>query len=92
MSYSKILCHSWYYHYTHIWIYVHQKVKKLEVIFEEELVDDIGVGEGNGDFGISVVGVVNDVGDVVIVWGEGFEDVVVIVEIEGDGVGHVFSP
>ena len=67
-------------------------MKKLEVIFEEELVDDIGVGEGNGDFGISVVGVVNDVGDVVIVWGEGFEDVVVIVEIEGDGVGHVFSP
>lgn len=67
-------------------------MKKLEVIFEEELVDDVGVGEGDGDFGISVVGVVNDVGDVVIVWGEGFEDVVVIVEIEGDGVGHVFSP
>lgn len=56
------------------------------------MVDNIGVGEGDGNFGISVVGVVNDVGDVVIVWGEGFEDVVVIVEIEGDGVGHVFSP
>jgi hypothetical protein len=62
------------------------------VIFEFEFGEDIGVDEGDGDFGIGVVGVVNDVGDVWIVGGESGEDVVVIVEIEGDGVCHVFSP
>ena len=56
------------------------------------MVENFESGEGDGDFGIGVVGVVNDVGDVWIVGGESGEDVVVIVEIEGDGVCHVFSP
>ena len=60
------------------------------MIFEFELVENFESVEGDGDFGIGVVGVVNDIGDVWIVWGESFEDVVVIVEIECDGIGHVF--
>jgi len=58
------------------------------------LVEDFESGEGDGDGGISGggVGVVVDVDDVRIVRSEGFENVVVIVEIECDGIGHVFSP
>jgi hypothetical protein len=63
-------------------------------MFGFELVENGLVGEGDGNFGISGwgVSVIVNVGDIVIVWGEGFEDVVVIVEIEGDGVSQCFSP
>lgn len=56
--------------------------------------ENFGSGEGDGDFGISGrgVGVIVDVGDMGIVGGESGEDVVVIVEIEGDGVSQCFSP
>jgi len=65
----------------------------LEVVFGFELVEDFESGEGDGDGGISGggVGVIVDVGDVRIVGGEGFEDIVVVVEIEGDG-SQCFSP
>ena len=65
----------------------------LEVVFGFELVEDFGSGEGDGDFGISGrgVGVIVDVDDMGIVGSEGFEDVVVVVEIEGDG-SQCFSP
>jgi hypothetical protein len=58
------------------------------------LEEDFGSGEGDGDSGKVVVGivVVVDIGDVGVVRSESGEDVMVIVEIEGDGVGHVFSP
>jgi hypothetical protein len=67
---------------------------KLEVIFGFESVADFGEGKGDGNGRISGrgIGVIFDVDDVGIVGGEGFEDIVVVVEIEGDGVGHVFSP
>jgi hypothetical protein len=57
------------------------------------LVENFEGGEGDGDGGISGggVGVVVDVGDVGVVGGEDFENVVVIVEIEGDG-SQCFSP
>ena len=56
------------------------------------MIENFESGEGDGDFGIGVVGIVNDVGDVWIVWDEGFEDVVVIIEIESDSVSHnIFS-
>jgi hypothetical protein len=57
------------------------------------LVEDFGSGEDDGNFGISgwSIGVIVNVGDVWIVWGEGFEDVVVVVEIEGNGF-QSFSP
>ena len=59
----------------------------LEIVFGFELVEDFGGGEGDGDAGISVCGVrgVVDVDDVGIVGGEGFEDIVVVGENEGDG-------
>lgn len=65
----------------------------LEVVFGFELVEDFGSGEGDGNFGISGrgVGVIVDVGDVGVVGGEGFEDIVVVVKIEGDG-SQCFSP
>ena len=63
----------------------------LEVVFGFELVEDFEGGEGDGDFGIGVVGVVVDVGDMGVVPGEGGEDIVVVVEIEGDG-SQCFSP
>jgi hypothetical protein len=52
-----------------------------------------GSGEGDGNFGISGwgIGVIVNVGDMWIVWCEGFEDVVVVVEIEGNGF-QSFSP
>jgi hypothetical protein len=58
------------------------------------LVEDFESGKGDGNFGISGrgIGVIVDVGDVRIVWGESFENVVVIVEIESDGVSQCFSP
>jgi len=57
------------------------------------LIEDFEGGEGDGDGGISGggVGVVVDVGDMGVVPGEGGEDVVVVVEIEGDG-SQCFSP
>lgn len=57
------------------------------------MVENFEGGEGDGDGGISGggVGVVVDVGDVGVVGGEDFENVVVIVEIEGDG-SQCFSP
>jgi hypothetical protein len=66
----------------------------LEVVFGFELVEDFGSGEGDGNFGISGwgIGVIDDVSDVWIVWCEGFEDVVVIIEIECDSVSQCFSP
>ena len=56
--------------------------------------ENFGSGKGDGNFGISGggVGVIVDVGDMGIVGGESGEDVVVIVEIEGDGVSQCFSP
>lgn len=64
------------------------------MIFKFELVENGLVGEGDGNFRISGwgVGVIVDVGDIVIVGGEGGEDVVVVVEIEGDGMSQCFSP
>lgn len=64
------------------------------MIFEFELVENGLVGKSDGNFRISGwgVGVIVDVGDIVIVWGEGGEDVVVIVEIEGEGMSQCFSP
>jgi hypothetical protein len=58
------------------------------------LVEGFGSGEGDGNFGISGwgIGVIVNVGNVWIVWYEGFEDIVVIIEIEGDGVSQCFSP
>ena len=50
------------------------------------------VDEGNGNFGISVVGVIGDVCNIRIVGGESFENVVVVVEIEGEGISQDFSP
>ena len=66
----------------------------LEVIFGFKLVEDFESGKGDGNFGISGrgIGVIVDVGDVRVVWGESFENVVVIVEIESDGVSQCFSP
>jgi hypothetical protein len=66
----------------------------LEVVFGFELVKNFRSGEGDGNFGISGwgIGVIINVGDVWIVWSKGFEDVVVIVEIESDGVSQCFSP
>jgi hypothetical protein len=66
--------------------------KMLEVIFGFEFFEDGGVDEGDGDGGVRVLGVIVDFGDIVIVGSEGFEDIVVIIEIEGDGVGQCFSP
>ena len=65
----------------------------LEVVFGFELVEEFGGGEGDGDGGISGrgVGVIVDVDDMGIVGGEGFEDIVVVVEIEGNG-SQCFSP
>ena len=64
------------------------------MVFGFELVEDFGSGKGDSDFGISGWGVcvIKDVSDVWVVGGEGFEDVVVVVEIEGDGVSQCFSP
>jgi len=58
------------------------------------LVEDFESGEGDGNFGISGrgIGVIVDVSDMRIVWGESGENVVVIVEIESDGVSQCFSP
>jgi hypothetical protein len=58
------------------------------------LVEGFGSGEGDGNFGISGWGIggIVDVSDVWIVRYEGFEDIVVIIEIEGDGVSQCFSP
>jgi hypothetical protein len=66
----------------------------LEVVFGFELVEDFGSGESDGNFGISGWGisVIVNVSDVWIVWCEGFEDVVVIIEIECDSVSQCFSP
>ena len=66
----------------------------LEIIFGFELVEDFESSEGDGNFGISGrgIGVIVNVSDVGIVGGEGGEDVVVIVDIEGDGVSQCFSP
>ena len=64
------------------------------MIFEFELVENFGSGEGDGNFGISGwgVGVIEDVSDMGIVWGESFKDVVVVVEIEDDGGSQDVSP
>lgn len=65
------------------------------MIFEFKFGEDVGVDKGDRDSGKVVVGmvVVDDVGDIGIVGGESGEDVVVVVEIEGDGgVGQCFSP
>jgi hypothetical protein len=66
----------------------------LEVVFGFELVEGFGSSEGYSDFGISGwgIGVIVNVSDVWIVWCEGFEDVVVIIEIECDSVSQCFSP
>ena len=66
----------------------------LEVVFGFELVEDFGGCEGDRDVGISVrvVGVIEDVSDMLVIGCEGFEDVVVIIEIEVNGVSQCFSP
>jgi hypothetical protein len=58
------------------------------------LVEDFWSSEGDGNFGISGWGVcvIVNVSDVWIVRGEGFENVVVIIEIECDSVSQFFSP
>ena len=58
------------------------------------MVEDFGSGEGDGNGRISGKGVsgIFDISDVWIVRGEGGKDVMVIVEIEGDGVSQCFSP
>jgi hypothetical protein len=74
--------------------YVHSYFEKLEIIFGFKLEENFGSGESDGDsrkIVVRIVGIV-DVGDVGIVRSESGENVVVIVEIEGDSVGHVFSP
>jgi len=55
------------------------------------LIEDFEGGEGDGGISGGGVGVVVDVGDMGVVPGEGGEDVVVVVEIEGDG-SQCFSP
>ena len=64
------------------------------MIFEFEFGERIKVDEGDGDGGISGWGVggVLNVGDGIVVVGKGGEDVVVVVEIEGDGVSQDISP
>jgi hypothetical protein len=64
--------------------------KKLEVIFGFEFVEDRGVNESDGDGRVRIFGVIIDFGDKVIIRCEGFEDVMVVVEVEGDGVSHDF--
>ena len=58
------------------------------------MVEDFGGGKGDSDFGISGWGisVIEDISDVWVVRGEGFEDIVVVVEIEDDSVNQCFSP
>jgi hypothetical protein len=58
------------------------------------LIENFESGEGDGNFWISGrgIGVIVDVSDMGIVGCEGFEDVVVVVEIEGDGVSQDISP
>jgi hypothetical protein len=65
----------------------------LEVIFGFESVENFEKSEGDGNGRISGrgIGVIVDIDDVRIVRSEGFENVVVIVEIEGDG-SQCFSP
>ena len=64
------------------------------MIFKFELVGGIDVDEGDADGGISgsSVGCVLNVSDGIVVWGEGGEDVVVVVEIEDDGFSQDVSP
>jgi hypothetical protein len=64
----------------------------LEVIFGFEFVEDRGVNESDGDGRVRIFGVIIDFGDIVIIRCESFEDIVVIVEIESDGVSQCFSP
>jgi hypothetical protein len=58
------------------------------------LVEGFGGCEGDSDFGISGwgIGVIVNISDMWIVRGEGFENVVVIIEIECDSVSQYFSP
>lgn len=64
------------------------------MIFEFKFGEDIGVDESDGDSGKVVVGmvVIVDGGDIGIVRSKGGKDIVVVVEIEGDGVSQCFSP
>lgn len=64
------------------------------MIFKFEFGEDVGVDKGDSDSGKVIVGmvVVVDRGDIGIVRGESGEDIVVVVEIEGDGVSQCFSP
>ena len=64
------------------------------MIFEFEFGEDVGVDKGDSDSGKVIVRmvVVVDRGDIGIVRSEGGKDVVVVVEIEGDGVSQCFSP
>ena len=64
------------------------------MVIEFELVGGIDIDECDTDGGISGsrIGGVLNVGDGVIVWGKSFEDVVVVVEIEGDGFSQDISP
>ena len=64
------------------------------MVIEFELIGGIDIDESDTDGGISGsrIGGVLNVGDGVIVWGESFEDVVVVVEIEGDGFSQDVSP
>jgi hypothetical protein len=50
------------------------------------------VNESDGDGRVRIFGVIIDFGDIVIIRCESFEDIVVIVEIESDGVSQCFSP
>jgi hypothetical protein len=58
------------------------------------LCKNFGSGESDSNFRISGwgIGVIINVSDVWIVWGKGFEDVVVVVKIKSDGVSQCFSP
>ena len=62
------------------------------MVIEFELIGGIDIDESDTDGGISGsrIGGVLNVGDGGIIRSESFEDVVVVVEVEGNGVSHDF--
>ena len=66
--------------------------RKLEVIFGFEFVGGIDVDESdtNGWISVTSIGGVLNIGDSGIVRSESFENVVVVVEVEGNSVSHDF--
>ena len=62
------------------------------MVFGFEFVEDGRVDESDRNGGVGILSVIVDFGDVVIVRSEGFKDVVVIIEIEGEGISQEISP